>query len=282
MSHLAALDPGAAGDFVVLAWLAVLQGLTEFLPISSSGHLVLAQEAFGLEHAPLALDVALHVGTLLSVLVVYGGVIVELVRGLFKGAWREPLLIVVATLPVVAIGLAFENAIEARFGDPRFAAACLVGTAAILTVGELGRRRRLARAGSADDDVPATGDGSRLTLGRALFVGVAQCLAILPGISRSGTTIAAGLLIGLDPKTAARLSFLLSVPAVAGAAVLKLPEALGAVDAPGIGALTGAILIAALVGWVCLRLLLAFLGRGAFAWFALYCAAVGGGYLAFA
>ena len=260
----------SASDGFFLALLAVVQGLTEFLPISSSGHLVLSQHLFGLGHAPLALDAALHVGTLLSVVIVYRADLIELVTGLFRGRWQEPALIVLATVPVAAIGLLYEDAIESAFGDPRFAAGCLLGTAVILLLGEWGRRRSIGR--------PAGQAATRLTLGRALVVGLCQCLAILPGISRSGTTIAAGLLVGLEPRAAARFSFLLSIPAVGGAAVLKVPELLdgGAPNAPSPVALLGAVLLSAFVGWIALRFLLAFLGRGAFAWFSVYCAVVGG------
>ncbi len=271
------IAPGAESfdDFAVLALLAVVQGLTEFLPVSSSGHLVIVQEALAVTEPSLAIDVALHLGTLAAVLVVYRRALRDLLRGARRGEWREPLLLAVVTLPVAVTGVFFREQVEAAFGDPRFAAACMCVTAGILCVGEWGRRRRAASgAGHAE-----------LTFPRALCIGVAQAFAVLPGISRSGTTIAVGLLLGLAPERAARISFLASIPAILGAAALALPD-LAAEEAgphlPGFGVLAWSVLLAALVGWGALRLLLAFLGRGAFGWFAVYCAALGGGYLALA
>ena len=114
----------------------------------------------------------------------------------------------------------------------------------------------------------------------ALAIGLAQSLAVLPGISRSGSTIAAGLLVGLAPRAAARFSFLMAIPAILGAAVLKLPDALEHEESVSIAGLVWAAAVAAVVGWLALRVLLAFLGRGAFAWFALYCVLMGGTFLA--
>lgn len=263
--------------FAALTLLALLQGLTEFLPISSSGHLVLAQQAMGLEEPAIVVDVALHVGTLAAVLVVYRRDVGALVRGLFAGEWREPWWIVLGTLPAVAVALFWRGAIEEAFGSVRVAAWGLVATSLLLGLGERARRRR------------AAAEPARLGWRVALAMGVAQAAAICPGVSRSGSTIAVGLLLGLAPAAAARFSFLLAIPAILGAAVLQLPGAFGALgpgtEGPGgfqAGAeLLWAVAFAGFVGWGALRMLLAFLGRGAFAWFALYCAALGAGVLAF-
>ncbi len=266
------LQGSTSEDFAVLSLLALIQGLTEFLPISSSGHLVLTQEALPIEHAPLAVDVALHLGTLLAVFVVYRKAILEIARNALRGEVREPLLLALATLPVGVVGVAFGDELEAAFSEPRLAAACLLATALMLVVGEWGRRRRAREGADRELDVAA-----------ALAIGFAQALAVLPGVSRSGTTIAMGLLLGLSPERAARTSFLLSIPAILGAAVLALPDLAGDGGGPenGFPALLWAVLFAAFVGWGALRILLAFLARGAFLWFAVYCAALGGGYLIF-
>ena len=265
-------------QFVHYAVLAVVQGLTEFLPVSSSGHLVLTQSLMNVEAAPLAVDIALHLGTLVAVLLVYRRAIGDLLRGMLKGQFSEPLLLLVATAPVAIIGLLFKDQIEVAFGDPKVTACALIGTAVILAFGEAGRRRHAA---GQSNHVGEQEVQLQLNLRQALTIGTAQCLALLPGISRSGTTIATGLLVGLPPAYAARVSFLLSIPAIAGAAVLKLPELLHAADGGGL-TLVGAVAISAVVGWIALCFLLRFISRGAFLWFAIYCASLGGGYLIYA
>ena len=257
-------------ELVALALLATVQGLTEFLPISSSGHLVLAQALLGWEEPGLTIDVVVHLGTLVAVLLVYREDVVGLGKDVLRGKLDEALLVVVATLPIVYVGLAHGEQVEELFGSTRFAATALFGTAAILLVGEWARRRN-ARG----EEEVRTGRGLPTWAG-AVAIGVAQSLAILPGISRSGSTIAAGLLVGLAPQAAARFSFLMAIPAILGAAVLKLPDVLEQESGTSVGALLFAAAVAAGVGWLALRLLLAFLGRGAFGWFALYCALLGG------
>lgn len=280
----------ALPEMAALALLATIQGLTEFLPISSSGHLVLAQSALGFSEPGLTIDIVVHLGTLAAVLVVYRRDVLVLVRGLFEGAWREPLLVVVATLPTVYVGLVHGDRVEELFSSPRFAAKALFGTAVILLLGEWARRRQLGREAPPGEALATAQEPGGLqafragvhlpSLWGALAIGVAQSLAILPGISRSGSTIAAGLLVGLAPRSAARFSFLMAIPAILGAAVLKLPDALEVESSVSALDLAWAALIAAIVGWLALRVLLAFLGRGAFAWFALYCALLGASYLA--
>ena len=264
-------------EFSGLTLLALLQGLTEFLPISSSGHLVLAQSAMGVNHPALALDVALHVGTLLAVIIVYRRDLLELVVGLAAGRLAEPALLVLGTLPAAVIGLAFKENLQAAFHEPTIAASGLFLTAIVLLAGEWARRRAPTRHASKE-----TGDAHEprpMTWKHALIIGLFQAAAILPGVSRSGSTIAAGLLCGLPAERAARFSFLLSIPAILGAAVLNLPDALDEGLGGSVIHVVWAMLLAGFVGWGALRMLLAFLGRGAFAWFAAYCVALGSGAL---
>jgi len=275
--------PTTSPAFPALVLLALIQGLTEFLPVSSSGHLVLVQTGLGLHQAGMLVDVALHVGTLAAVLIAYRKDLLAIGRELVVGRPRELLLLAIGTVPAGVVGVVWKDAIEARFAEPRSAAWGLCATAGILLAGELSRRARGVR-----DPVGAAGEAGGGAMRRspgvlgALAIGLAQALAIWPGISRSGTTITAGLLLGLEPKQAARFSFLLSIPAILGAAVLNTPAALeeGA-GVPG-AELAFAVGLSGLVGWGALRLLIAFLGRGAFAWFAVYCAALGIGFLVFA
>lgn len=249
---------GASNLFV----LALVQGLTEFLPLSSSAHLVFAQALLGFEGHALAVDVCLHVGTLAAVVLVFRRDLARMLRELASGAPREVLLLVLATLPAAIVGFFFRDAIAHVFERPVFAAAGLLVTALLLSLGEWGRRR-------------PTEQLERISTGTALAIGCVQALAICPGISRSGSTIAVALLLGLRPERAARFSFLLSIPAVLGAVVLNLHDLDTAELAGGAAGLLLATLVAAVVGWVALRWLLAFVSRGAFAWFALYCACLG-------
>jgi undecaprenyl-diphosphatase len=264
---LQAAELGASAPGVLdVTILALLQGLTEFLPVSSSGHLVLAEHLLGLREGGLALVVALHVGTLLSVLAVYAASVRETLVDLARGRPAVALKLVLASLPAALIGIGFEDWIEQRFGDARGAAWGLLATAAVLAAAEFMRRKR-ARARTPERPIGA---------GTALAIGVAQAVAILPGVSRSGATISTALALGVNPVEAARFSFLMSLIAVGGAALLQARE-LGGEDpgSPGVLLIAWGVVLSAVTGWFALRLLIAFLGRGAFGWFALYCATVG-------
>ena len=226
--------------------LGLVQGLTEFLPVSSSGHLVIAQELMGLEQEGLLFEVAVHVATLVSVLVFYRGRVLELVLGALRGergAWEYGGKLLVATLPAVLFVLAFGDLLEAQFDQPHVAGVCL-----ILTGGILWTTRRTA------PNAQAAAPG----WGAAFLIGCAQALAILPGISRSGTTVATALALGVNPIAAAEFSFLMSVPAITGAAVRMIPE-LGSVSADALPVLGAGALCALVSGigaiWLFVRLL---------------------------
>lgn len=251
--------------------LGLLQGLTEFLPVSSSGHLVLAQSLLpGFQQPGVLFDVLLHGGTLLSVLVYFRRDIYGLLKCLLPAGdpYSRRLLgyLVAGTVPTAAIGLLFREPLQALFHQPRAAAAMLLVTGALLWLSEVLARPR---------------DGlSRLGVPRAVAIGVVQGLAIVPGISRSGSTIAAATLLGIRGEDAARFSFLLSIPAVLGAVVLELGDALGEVSVPVFSYAAG-VAAAFLAGLWAIRFLMMVLRRGRFRWFAVYCWALGLGYLAF-
>ncbi len=192
--------------------LAVVQGLTEFLPVSSSGHLVLLQSVFGGHAGDLFLDVVLHCGTLGSVVIVYRRELARLLR-LDAPARRYVLALAIGTLPAVVVGLLLKEFIETAFQSPVFA-----GVGLLVTGGLLLSTRSLGAA----DEVAAPWQPRPLAPGKALLIGCAQAVAICPGISRSGSTIAASLWLRLPRAEAARFSFLLSIPAIAGALVLHL------------------------------------------------------------
>lgn len=229
--------------------LGVLQGLTEFLPVSSSGHLVLGQSILGLKEPELFFDVLLHVGTLAAVLTFYGKDLWRIARGWCaslaggdsnEGAARTGWLLILGSVPAGIVGVFLSGLVEQMFASPRLAACALLVTGGILCLGE-----------------PKEGAGreeAEMTAKDALIIGMFQAFAIIPGISRSGATIAAALMRGVAREQAARFSFLLSVPAIAGAFALKVKD----LEAPlgekllpyAVGALAAGIVGAAALGWL--------------------------------
>lgn len=203
-------------DLLSAILLGLVQGLTEFLPVSSSGHLVLAQHFLGYEGSNLAFDVLVHLATLLAVILYFQKDIVHIFKSFlpetpYPDGRRWLAMIAVGTVPTAIIGIAFEKQIETLFASPRIVASMLWVTALILFLSDRVK-------------VKAESNGTRITIFRALIVGAAQGLAIIPGISRSGSTISVAIFSGLDPNQAARFSFLLSIPAVFGATLLEIGE----------------------------------------------------------
>lgn len=200
------------------AILGILQGLTEVLPISSSGHLILVPLIMGWPESGLTFDVALHVGTMLALCAYFWRDIVELIVHFFTGitarggrtsSQRLPFYIIAGTIPAAIVGKMFEETIEDLFrSNPMLIAAFLIGFGVLLAFADTMGAKRWKM--------------ERMTLARAVAVGLAQCLALIPGVSRSGVTITAALMLGYNRETAARFSFLLSLPVVAGAAILKV------------------------------------------------------------
>lgn len=244
------------------ALLGLLQGLTEFLPVSSSGHLVLAQRLLGLDPPGVALEAVLHLATLAAVVVYFHRSLGQLARGLISpagGAERRYIgSLILGTFPIAVVGYLFRESIEGAFASPGTVGWMLLVTAAALGLAGWGARR--ARR-------------EELRLGDALLVGLAQAVALLPGASRSGLTISAGILLGVSPKQATRFSFLLALPALLGAGLLTLLEAPPTL-APGeaVG-LASAGLVALISGLVAIHLLLRLLRR--LPWFSLYCLVLG-------
>jgi len=183
-----------------------VQGVTEFLPVSSSGHLVLLDRFFNIAEPDIFFDICLHLGTLLAVIAYFRKEILSMLRG-ENVVWI--LYLAVGTVPAVIAAIFFEDRIEAFFGDPQKVAYMLIVTALILFAGQLSLRKGIFAARKS------------FTWGNTIFVGIAQALALLPGISRSGATISAGLVSGMKREMAFTYSFLLSIPAVAGAALYK-------------------------------------------------------------
>jgi undecaprenyl-diphosphatase len=193
--------------------LGLVQGLTEFLPVSSTAHLILVSDALKLdpEKFGLSFDVALHLGTALAVLLYFASTWLGLLGDLLHGRWRLPLVIVAGTIPAAIAGVLFEAAVSTTFRSVLYiVVGLLVGSAIFVLAERLGARRRRF---------------DRVTLMDAIVVGTAQAIALLPGISRSGITISAGLFRGLERPDATRLAFLLSTPIIFGAGVKTLLDA---------------------------------------------------------
>lgn len=246
--------------------LAIIQGLTEFLPVSSSGHLVLFQRLLGTREGDLLFDVVLHCGTLGSVLLVYRREVGRLLQ--LDGAARRYLgSLAVGTLPAAVVGLLAKGVITGLFGRPLFAAGGLV-----LTAGLLFSTRFARRAGA---PLPEPWQPRALPPRQALTIGLAQALAILPGISRSGATIAASLWAGLARAEAARFSFLLSVPTIGGALLLQLLDGGAAAGGGQLATLLAAALAAFAVGLLALRWTALAVVQAHFWKFSIYCLMAG-------
>ena len=257
--------------------LGFVQGATEFLPVSSSGHLVMGQTLLGLEVPGMALEIALHFATLLSVLVVYRARVGALLAGVWRRD-REQLryagLLVLASVPAAIAGVGFGDFFASLFDRPAVTGVALLVTGCVVWTA----RGALARE-------PAAKPGA----GTALVMGLAQAAAIVPGISRSGATVVAALWRGLDPREAAAFSFLMSVPAVGGAALLKVPELVAgaaAGGASGVDAVSTAVLgvaavVACVTGVLAIRAFRAMLESRSLHRFAPYLWAVGAIFLWF-
>lgn len=258
--------------------LGLVQGLGEFLPISSSGHLIIAQAVFGLKEPEVAFDVMLHLGTLSAVFIFYRATLAALIKELrfLPGALVSParmkelyhnrpdfrfgLLVLVGSLPTGIIGLSFKDVFESYFTNPLTVGVALLLTGLLLRL--VGRRGREGR-----------GDG-QMTVRDALVIGLVQGLAIVPGFSRSGFTICAGLFAGLNRVTAARYSFILSIPAILGATILELRHGLAS-QTFGAAEFGLGFLAAAVSGFLALSLLVRLLKQDNFAVFSWWCWAVG-------
>ena len=257
--------------------LGLIQGVAEFLPISSSGHLAIAEHLLGASgtHPPEFFDVLLHLGTLLAVFVAYWKDIRDMVVEFFCGvrdlahhstpvpvppARRLILLIIVGTLPLFAV-LPIKDLVEGLADNMYFVGGALIVTGCLLFASDRVRKGRKTEKSA--------------TLLDVFLVGVAQAIATCPGISRSGTTITAGCFLGFDRKFAVRYSFLMSIPAVFGANILSIKDALETVVWAEVPVYLVGVLVSAVVGYACIRLLKMIADKGKFGFFSYYCWTVG-------
>lgn len=250
--------------------LGLIQGLTEFLPVSSSGHLVLAQYFFGIEEGVVAMDVVLHLGTLAAVIIFFFGDIMRLIRAVpylfskkggegVQGDKRVIWMLVVASVPTALMGFLLSDFFDRMFATPVVVPFTLLITAGLmLWANKLLHGRRTL---------------SRMRPMQALWIGIFQGLAIMPGISRSGSTIFASLIQGFEREEAARFSFLLSIPAIIGATVFKINDIVGLTSSYALPLLIG-FLAAAVSGYIAIQFLFTLIKRQKLHVFSIYCAAI--------
>lgn len=254
--------------------LGIIQGITEFLPVSSSAHLVIAPFLFGWkipEEQIFPFDVLVQIGTLLAVIVYFRRDLWEIIQAVLVGIKnRKPFgeprarlgwYIALATIPAALFGLLVKDLVEQAFGSPRATAFFLLGTAVILIVAErVGQRTRSLE---------------HLTWLDALWIGFAQALSVFPGISRSGSTIAGGMLRNLERPAAARFSFLIMVPVMLAAGLLSLIDLAAVPDLSSfLPVIAAGFIVSAVIGYMAIHWLLGFLGRRPLYVFSIYCAAL--------
>ena len=257
--------------------LGLVQGVAEFLPISSSGHLAIAEHLLGATgtQPPEFFDVLLHLGTLVAVFIAYWEDIRDMIAEFFDGvrdiahhttpvpvppARRMILLIIVGTLPLVAV-LPIRDLVEGLADNMYFVGGALLVTGCLLYASDRVKKGRKTEKSA--------------TLVDVLLVGVAQAVATCPGISRSGTTITTGCFVGFERKFAVRYSFLMSIPAILGANILSLKDAISTVVWAEVPLYLVGVLVSAVVGYACIRLLKMIADKGKFGFFAYYCWVVG-------
>jgi len=238
-------------DILQATVLALVQGLTEFLPISSSAHLILVPSILGWEDQGLAFDVAVHLGTLIAVFWFFRDEVIAIISAWLRSithreheqqdarlAWA----ILVATVPVVLAGFFLEDFVESQLRSPLIIASATAAFGILLWLADLSRKN--------------IADEHSITLFIALIIGLVQVLALVPGTSRSGITITAGLFLGLSRQAACRFSFLMAMPVIAGAAVLELYALLSSSEAVAWNALIIGLLVAATSAYFCIKLFL--------------------------
>ncbi len=250
-------------EYIFSMLIGLLQGLTEFLPVSSSGHLVLSQHLLHIKQDSLVLEVVLHLGTALAILFVYRLDVSQLVKAGFGtdsekkwASWNLLGLLIVGSIPAGFVGIFFKDFFEEVFMQPRISGFMLIITAGLLFLSRW-----------------HTEKGRIITYGSALVIGLAQAFAIFPGISRSGSTIVAALMLGLARKEAGRFSFYLALPAIFGAALLQIKD-ISEVVLP-LGAILSGFLVSFISGVIALKILLRFVEKGQLHYFAYYCLPVG-------
>ncbi len=274
-----------------LIFLALVQAFTEFLPVSSSGHLVLSKSLLGIESQGALLELLLHVGTLVSVCLYYRKRLGALLSGAFRGeksAWVYALYVLLSMVPAGLVYVCAGDAINHLYEQPKVVSFLMIFNGAVLLSTGLFERRwraRMEAAGTQDaaDPTQLPADKGGLSVLRVLAMGLGQAVAVLPGISRSGSSISAGRFVGLDSRAAAEFSFVMSIPVIAGGALLEFLDAWSASKETGEALLAGfsagdaliGMVIAGVFGYLSLAVLIRLIGRGKFWVFGAYCLMLG-------
>lgn len=253
-------------DYIEAIILGLIQGLTEFLPVSSSGHLELTKALFGSNYLPkesLTFTVILHLATALSTIVIFRKEVIEIISGLFQFKWNEAtkfsLKIIISMIPAVIIGVMFEEQLEAFFnGQILLVGLMLLVTAALLLLADR-----------------AKNTVNKVSFSNAFIIGISQAIAILPGISRSGATISTSVLLGIDRTRAAKFSFLMVVPLIFGKVAKDLMGGDINFESSEFGFLTAGFIAAFISGLIACTWMIALVKRSKLSYFAIYCTIVG-------
>ncbi|MDD5181946.1 MAG: undecaprenyl-diphosphate phosphatase [Candidatus Nanoarchaeia archaeon] len=246
-------------DWLTVVILSIVQGITEWLPVSSSGHLAIIQTIFNL-NVPVFFDILLHLGSIAAVVFIFREDIIKIITAVLRFDFKSEegklaLFIIAASIPTAIIGFAFKSLFESFFTNLLAVGIALLVTGTFLFICERFSKNK------------------ELKLKDALIIGAVQGIAIIPGISRSGSTIGTGLLLGIDKEKAARFSFLLAIPAIVGATIFDFSAA--AISSVGLQFAIAGIVLSALVSFFAIKWLLDIIKKQRFHWFAVYCWLIG-------
>ncbi len=262
-------------DFLQTFLLSIIQGVTEFLPISSSAHLILPSQILGWTDQGLAFDVAVHLGSLSAVLIYFRKDLIDLTQASVKAALslehtsksRFAMNLIVASLPIIPAGLLLKDLVEGELRSIEVIAATTIIFGLALWYADRHQQKNKS---------DAYGDAESLTLKHAVYIGLAQCFALIPGTSRSGATMTMGLLCGYGREAVSRISFLLSIPAIAGASLLKTVDLLTGDTQIAWHTLGLGWLFSGISAYLCIHLFLDYINRLGFLPFVIYRMALGG------
>jgi undecaprenyl-diphosphatase len=244
--------------------LGIIQGITEWLPISSKSHLIIVQRLFGLVQPPI-FDLILHIGSLIVVTIVFWKEIKELVQGLMKKdkkSWQMAAFIIIATIPIAAAGFLLKKTVENSFNDLKVLGFGFLFTASIIYLSRYPQKKE-----------------KELNIWNTLTIGILQIASLFPGVSRSGTTLSTGMILGIKKEDVAKFSFLIFIPAILGATVLEFKGIGTITDIP---ALIIGTIVTIIVGYLSLKLLLTMIKKDQFKYFSIYCLLMGIAVLLFA
>jgi undecaprenyl-diphosphatase len=249
-------------DFVIAILLGIVEGITEFLPVSSTGHLILATELFGYDPARWGVfNIAIQPGAILAIVVLYWRTFMAVLTGLFKGRPESIAFVrnvLIAFIPAVVLGLAFADQVDALLESATVVAwSLIVGGVAILIVEKLAKTHEV-------------GGIANVTFAQSLKVGLVQCIAMIPGVSRSGATILGAMSLGIDRRTAAEFSFFLALPTLTGATVLQLYKHRDAITAGDLQLIAVGFVVSFVIALIVVKAFMAFVTKHGFAPFAWY------------